>query len=117
MQKLFIQQTSLTPEIYFSPDENIFNIHGRSAPEDVREMYYPVIEWAKTFVNDVLDGKHRSFNAENPLDFKIDLLYFNSSSAKFLYDILMEMQRLCKAGIPVNISWYYDQEDTDMKGG
>ena len=115
MQKLFIQQTHSTPEIHFSPDENIFIIQGRSTPEDVRAMYYPVVEWTKALVNDTLDGKYKSFNAESPLDFKIDLSYFNSSSAKFLYDILMEIQRLFKAGIPVNVSWYYDEEDTDMK--
>ncbi len=116
MQKLLIKQTSLTPEITFSPDENIFRIIGTSSPEDVRAVYYPVIEWTKLFVDDVLEGEFKAFKpGGNPLDFKIDLTYFNSSSAKFFYDILMEMQRLMKAGIPVKVTWYYDEEDIDMK--
>ena len=115
MQKLYIKQTSITPEINFSPDENIFIISGTSSPEDVRAMYYPVIEWTKIFVDDVLEEEHNSFKAGIPLDLKIDLTYFNSSSAKFFYDILMEIQRLIKAEIPVKVTWYYDEEDLDMK--
>jgi hypothetical protein len=115
MQKLFIKQTPVSPEINFSPAENVFIIHGTSSPEDVRAMYYPVIEWTRIFIDDVLDGEYKIFKPGNPLDFKIDLSYFNSSSAKFFYDILMEMQRLIKAGIPVKVTWYYDEEDIDMK--
>jgi hypothetical protein len=115
MQKLYIKQTSTTPEINFSPDENIFIISGTSSPEDVRAMYYPVIEWTKIFVDDVLEEEHNPFKAGIPFDLKIDLTYFNSSSAKFFYDILMEIQRLIKAEIPVKITWYYDEEDSDMR--
>jgi hypothetical protein len=115
MQKLYIKQTSTTPEINFSPDENIFIIRGTSSPEDVRAMYYPVIEWTKIFVDDVLEEEHNLFKTGIPVDFQIDLTYFNSSSAKFFYDILMEIQRLIKAKIPVKLTWYYDEEDLDMK--
>lgn len=115
MQKLVIEQTPVTPEINFNPAENKFIIRGSSSPEDVRAMYYPVIEWTRIFVDDVLDGEYKIFKPGNPLDLKIDLLYFNSSSAKFFYDILMEMQRLQKAEIPVKVSWYYDEEDVDMR--
>jgi hypothetical protein len=115
MQKLFIKQTLMTPEINFSPGDNVFTIRGSSSPEDVRAMYYPVIEWIRIFIDDVLNGEYKPFKTGNPLDFKIDLTYFNSSSAKFFYDILTEMQRLMKAGIPVKVTWYYDEEDLDMK--
>jgi len=115
MHKLFIKQTLLTPEINFSPEENIFVIRGNSAPEDVRAMYYPVIEWSHIFVDKVLAGEIKIFSKENPVDLQIELTYFNSSSAKFFYDILMGMQRLVKAGIPVNVKWFHDEEDMDMK--
>lgn len=115
MQNLFIRKTSTTPEINFSPDENIFIISGTSSPEDVRAMYYPVIDWIKVFVDDVLKEVHNPFKKGIPLDFKFDLSYFNSSSAKFFFDILTEFHRLIKAEIPVKVSWYYDEEDHDMK--
>ena len=115
MQKLFIEQTKSTPEINFSPDENIFSIRGLSSPEDVRALYYPVIEWIKIFVDDVIEGVVKFFDKETPVKFMIDLSYFNSSSAKFLFDILTELKRLRLANVPIIVNWMYEHEDTDMR--
>jgi hypothetical protein len=115
MQKLYISPSSLTPEVHLSPEENIFLIRGISSPEDVRAMYYPVIEWIIKFINEIVDGKNNYYSSENPFVFKTDLEYFNSSSAKFLYDIFMELKRLAASDIPVSVEWYYDAEDVDMR--
>ncbi|MCX6254115.1 MAG: DUF1987 domain-containing protein [Bacteroidia bacterium] len=115
MQKLYISSTPSTPEIHFSPEENIFLIRGSSSPEDVRAMYYPVIDWIKTFVDNILEGKVYNFSPENPLKFQADLTYFNSSSAKFIYDIFSELKRLTPSVIPVVVEWFYDEEDIDLK--
>ena len=108
MQKLYIESTQLTPEINFSPDENIFIIKGTSSPEDVRALYYPVIEWIKIFVDDIIEGELPQFSSSNPVRFKTDLDYFNSSSAKFLLDIFTELKRLSLKDIKVLVEWYYD---------
>ena len=115
MQKLNIERTPVTPGIRFSPDENVFFIRGTSSPEDVRALYYPVIDWIRKFIDEALNGGYKIYNAENPVRFQIDPDYFNSSSAKFFYDILIELKKLPPAGLPVNVEWYYDEEDTDMK--
>jgi hypothetical protein len=115
MQRLFIKQTDTTPEINFSPDENIFILRGKSAPEDVRAMYYPVIKWIKIFVDDILEGEYKKYSPENPLKMQADLEYFNSSSAKFFYDIFSELKRLDTNNIPVIVEWFYDEEDIDQK--
>ena len=114
MQKLYIAQTPISPEINFSPSERIFIIRGNSAPEDVRAMYYPLIEWVRLFVDKVIEGEFKQFTGEDPVDFHIDLSYFNSSSAKFLYDIILELRRLRDAGKPVTVKWFHDEEDLDM---
>lgn len=115
MHKLYISPTSSSPEINFSPEENIFLIRGTSSPEDVRALYYPVIEWVNSFINNILEGKNKRYTPENPLKFQADLAYFNSSSAKFFYDIFYELKRLIPAGIPVVVEWHYDEEDIDLK--
>ena len=115
MQKLSISPTPLTPEINFSPEENVFIIRGTSSPEDVRAMYYPIIEWIKSFIDTTIKGNNIFLSTESPLKFQVDLKYFNSSSAKFLYDIFMELKRLPPSGIPVIVEWYHDEEDIDMK--
>jgi hypothetical protein len=115
MQRLYIQQTDTTPEINFSPDENIFIIRGSSSPEDVRALYYPVIEWIRIFIDDIVEGEYKKYSPENPLMMQADLEYFNSSSAKFFYDIFTELKRLIAVNVPVIVEWMYDEEDIDQK--
>ena len=115
MQQLYIPSTASTPEINFSPEKNILLIKGRSSPEDVRAMYYPVIEWVINFTGSIIEGNSKIYTSENPLRFQSDLIYFNSSSAKFLYDILFELKKLSKVGNHVVIEWFYEEEDLDLK--
>ncbi len=114
MHKFYLQQTPVIPEILLSPDENIFFIQGTSAPEDVRSIYYPVIEWMREFTDELINETQKKYTTENPLRFRIDLAYFNSSSAKFLYDILLELRKLCTSEIPAIVEWCYEAEDVDM---
>lgn len=115
MEKLFIDATKSTPEIRFSPDENQFLIQGISSPEDVRALYYPVIAWFKRFSSAILNKNITIFSEKNPLRVTIDLTYFNSSSAKFLYDILVELRLLMSEGYPSVITWLYEESDPEMK--
>jgi hypothetical protein len=115
MEKLYIRSTSTTPEVHFSPNDNLFLIKGISSPEDVRAMYYPVIEWIKGYMNELLATDEKIYTAKSPLKFTTELVYFNSSSAKFLYDIFLEIKRLTAAGIPYIVEWVYEEQDIDLK--
>jgi hypothetical protein len=115
MEKLYIVPTSTTPEINFSPQENVFLIRGVSSPEDVRALYYPVIDWIKVYVNNLLEIENKKYTIESPFRFRTDLIYFNSSSAKFLYDIFQELKRLIPSGIPFVVEWVFDEEDIDLQ--
>jgi len=114
MENLFIASTLTTPEIRFFIKENNFRISGTSRPVDVRGFYYQVIDWLKELADEIISNKIVNFSKENPLRFQVEFLYFNSSSAKLLYDIFSELKRIHEAGIPVRVEWYYDKEDTDM---
>ena len=115
MENLFIAPTLTTPEIRFSLKENIFRVSGTSRPEDVRALYYPVIEWIKQFADNLIDGRIEKYTTENPFRFQVDLKYFNSSSAKFLFDILIEVKRIHSASVPAIIEWYYENDDLDLR--
>lgn len=115
MQKLYFPPTHTSPEIYFSPEEKIFFMRGISSPEDVRAMYYPVIEWFRNYTDSLLEENYSHDVTDSPLKFQVDLEYFNSSSAKFLYDIFLELKRLSSSMIPVIVEWLYDAEDTDLQ--
>lgn len=115
MQKLYISPTSNSPEIHFSPEENIFLIRGSSSPENVRGLYYPVIKWIATFIDEILAVGSNNYSSENPFKFQVDLIYFNSSSAKFLHDIFLELKKLSSSGVTVVVEWFYKEDDIDMK--
>jgi hypothetical protein len=114
MQKLYYPKTNTSPEICFSPEERIFSLQGISSPEDVRGIYYPVIEWLIKYIDSLLTEKITPYSISHPLKLQVDLAYFNSSSAKFLYDIFLELKRLDAAKIPVLVEWIYDEKDPDL---
>jgi hypothetical protein len=113
MNSFIHHATDITPEILLSPGENKYIISGNSAPEDVRELYYPVLEWMKEFAAWVKQNK--PYTDKKPLIFKLDLEYFNSSSAKFLFDIFSHLKEMNNEGVPVVIEWHYSAEDTDLR--
>lgn len=115
METLNIQPTHISPAIRFVPEKNDFIISGMSAPEDVRALYYPVIEWINKFNVELTSGNYKLFSETNPLTLKVDLNYFNSASAKFLLDIILELKKIRESGIPVVVEWYYEEDDIDMK--
>ena len=65
------------------------------------------------FAAEVRSGN--KYTEQNPLLLKLDLEYFNSSSAKFLFDIFAQLKELQNDGIPVIVEWHYDEEDTDLR--
>jgi len=113
MEKLYISPTDISPEIIFSPDTWELSITGTSAPEDVRGLYYPVIEWTTEMVNTILENP--GITGENGVRMTVDLKYFNSSSGKFLHDIFTELSRLKQGNGSLEIRWLYDKEDVDME--
>jgi hypothetical protein len=115
MDKLYIKPAEFSPEINFSPEDNIFIIRGISSPGDVRALYYPVIEWIRFYVDELIKRDNVIITSKNPFKFQVDMSYFNSSSAKFIYDIFFELNRLKQQNIPVVVEWHYEEEDIDMK--
>ena len=62
-----------------------------------------------------IDDENKIYTLDSPLRFSTDLKYFYSSSAKFLYDIYLELKRLIPSGIPFIVEWFYEEEDIDLK--
>ena len=114
MKNLIINATEFCPEIILDHQNKIFSIKGNSRPEDVREIYFPVVEWInnyRLFIKEEINY----FTEDDPLVFQFDLDYFNSSSAKFLFDIVEALKQLKEDGTKIGIAWIWDEEDIDMR--
>ena len=114
MDKLIINPSPAIPEIVLSLDEDLYYIKGTSRPEDVRSIYHPVIEWITKLCDKLISGEINKYTSDNPLRFDVDLYYFNSSSAKFLFDIFLEFKRAQDENCNVVVNWYYENDDIDL---
>lgn len=105
MEILDIKATNDTPRVIFDPDNGIFEISGRSLPEDVVSFYQPVIEWLDEYKD----------NPNSKTEFVFKYIYFNTATSKLVQDILMRLEQIHEAGNEVNVVWYFEQDDEDMK--
>ena len=115
MERLVIDRTEFNPEIILDHANKTFSIKGNSRPEDVRDIYFPVVKWMDSY-REFLMGKGKDYyTEEDPLVFEFDMDYFNSSTAKFLFDIVDVIRLMKENGVHVEVAWIWDEEDTDMK--
>ncbi|NOZ47871.1 MAG: DUF1987 domain-containing protein [Chlorobi bacterium] len=105
MDKLEIPSTFNNPGIILDPENEIYEFHGHSLPEDVKEVYEPVIAW--------IDEKFPIIDKKIEFEFKID--YFNTASAKIIQEIFYRFQKMNNDGADISVNWYYDYDDTDMR--
>lgn len=97
--------TDDTPGVILDASNELFEISGRSMPEDVAAFYGPILEWLEDYAD-----------APNPKTvFNFKLVYFNTASSKMLLDILLQLEEMVEAGNDVLIKWYYPDDDEDME--
>lgn len=123
MNPLIIPPTEHTPKIAFDIEKivkgkHVFEISGESKPEDVKAFYGPVLKWldeAKSYLKAFEKRKIENHKRKIRLVFKME--YFNSSSAKYLFDIIQEMEDIeCSCqNTGVKIVWIYDPKDDDIR--
>jgi len=105
LKPILLEASDDTPYINFDNEKGIFEISGRSLPEDVVKFYSPLIDWINKY-------------AENPKDktiIKLKLHYFNSASQRYIVEVLMAFEQILKKGKDVIIEWYYKEGDDEMR--
>lgn len=105
MDIIKIEGTEDTPSIELNTSVGIFEISGRSLPEDCAEFYKPVLGWLDEYVKKPIDKTH----------FEIKLEYFNTASSKVILDILSRIEKLGDSGKEYKVIWYYHEDDEDMQ--
>lgn len=104
MKTLIIDGTEDTPKVIFDPENKIYEISGRSLPEDVVTFFQPVLDW--------LDELRE--NPKKEIEFDIKLEYFNTASSKQILDIFLMLDEMYKEGSRVRVNWYYSELDEDL---
>ncbi|MDP4186682.1 MAG: DUF1987 domain-containing protein [Bacteroidota bacterium] len=105
MDIIKIAGTEDTPNVVLDAGNDIFEISGRSLPEDVTLFYDPILNW--------LDEYTKHPNPVTTFNFKLE--YFNTASSKLLLDVLMKLEVMKQNGNEVLVKWHYPDDDEDMK--
>jgi hypothetical protein len=74
-------------------------IAGESYPEDSYEFYAPIIKWMRTYIET---------SADKRCEFDFEMIYFNSSSSKILWDIFDMLEEYAQDGKNVAVNWIYE---------
>ncbi|RMG76198.1 MAG: DUF1987 domain-containing protein, partial [Bacteroidetes bacterium] len=106
-KELKIAASDYTPEIYFSEEKNLFSIKGKSIPENASEFYNQVLEAFNDYIRN--HKEYKDFTAN------FNVMYFNTSSAKFFHKIFDRIKFLKDHGASVTVNWYYEHDDEDIK--
>ncbi len=104
MDPIIISATEDTPGVRLDAGNDIFELSGRSLPEDVSKFYGPILNW--------LDEYAKSPNEQTVFNFKLS--YFNTASSKIILDILMKLEGMHNDGKDIVIKWNYPTDDEDM---
>ncbi|MBL4707103.1 MAG: DUF1987 domain-containing protein [Flavobacteriales bacterium] len=106
LSPLKIKATSKLPSVTLDMDAGLFEISGRSLPNETKSFYDPIIEW--------LTHYEKVSNFRTNFVFKLE--YFNSSSSMAILAILLRLQSISMSGKEVLVTWHSEEEDMQESG-
>lgn len=104
--RLELPATEKTPAVKLLPEQGLLEVIGCSIPENADRFYSPIQDAVERYA---LTPRPKTV-------LRIALTYFNSSTSKYLLDLMKRLEDLHAAGLSnVMMEWCYSQGDLDMK--
>ena len=105
MEKLVAKGSKDKPVIDFDKETGILFLGGSSLPENVLEVYKPVLNWLDTYIPDP--------NPKTTINFFFE--YLNTASSHMIMQVLRKCMSLKGSCEKLAINWYYHAGDFDMR--
>ena len=102
---LLIEAGERSPRVLFDAAKGTLHISGESYPEDAAAFFGPILR----ALEEQLDQPGQRLLVD------LELVYFNSSSAKALMNIFQMLEEAAAKGRPVTINWHYHPDDDTME--
>lgn len=117
MEALIIQGTENTLNVNFDHTKDRLVLSGESRPENVRKFFEPLLEWVDQYSNYLYWITEKSPDQQKSMVVQLDFEYFNSSSAKYILDLIQRIKRVTTEvpRVSLGIEWIYDEIDEDMQ--
>lgn len=107
IEEIFVEETDTTPQVHFLPEEGSIEIKGISIPEDAETFYNPILEQLEKYIEEQPQPK---------TDVLFKLVYINTGTSAMIAKLIKIVEALDKKeDCEINICWYYEEEDEDMK--
>ena len=105
MENLVIKASEQTAEVVLDAIMGKIEFSGVSIPEDSYSFFTPILRWIDQYNERPQKKTVASFN----------IMYCNTSSSMYISEILRKLRKLKNSGSEIEINWYYEEEDDDMR--
>lgn len=105
LKKIEIAATEQTPYVLLDKEKNELKIEGYSFPDSPYIFYGPVVDWFKEYCKSPNEETHLTFS----------FLYVNSTSVKFIHDVLKRLDSIFATGKKVSVTWLINPDDEDIE--
>lgn len=99
--KLEREKTNNTPYILIDEEKGYMRIEGECYLEDILNFFKEISDWLEVYLS----------SADTALTFDCALEYFNSSTTKLLYNMLLAMDEAVARGKKVVVNWIAAEGD------
>jgi hypothetical protein len=113
-EKIYREATNYTPKIDLDAKKQKFEFSGVSRPEDTYEFYEPILSWVEDYVKNILEKFEQNKLLNETFIVVFDFKYMNSSSSKYIFQIISNFKKIYKKRLNINIFWYYDDLDDQI---
>ena len=116
MNNLILEKTDNTPGVMLDGTQHLVEFIGDSRPENAKLFFEPIFNWIKEYENHLYYlSNEASLHINTNVNFKLE--YFNSSSARYVIDIIKALHtiELSNKKVTVVFNWFFDSEDEDLK--
>ncbi len=103
MENIFIESTQYTPEISLDAKNGVIDLIGKSYPENTFDFYGPLLKWVHQYIETKISTIDKT-------SINIELIYFNSSSSKLLFDFF-DLFEAASTKHNIVVNWIYAAEN------
>ena len=104
MEKYIKKETAKTPSINFDPERGLFEIKGKSIPENSIGFYEPLLNYLEGY----------STRPANRTILNVKFEFFNTSSSNRIHALFKKFEKLYQGNSEVLIRWYCENGDENM---
>jgi hypothetical protein len=105
MEKFILQETPRTPSVSFDPERGLFEIKGKSIPENSTGFFGPLLEYMDNYCK---------MPAERTV-LVVKLEFFNTSSTYRIHSLFKKFDKLYKDQYDVLIRWFCESGDENLR--